>query len=153
MWKIIITSITHQLPNNYRKKKLFIKKLHTQRTFLFFQNVSDVLKTCLQDVSQDFFKISLRSLQESTKTSWRWLQDVFARCLLQYVFKAYSRELQEDVLKTFWKTKKCHSENIFKTSSRRPHQDECLPGYKKKNYIGINSKYPKKTGLTYNMLI
>ena len=118
MWKI-----THQLPNNYRKKKLFIKKLHTQRTFLFFQNVSDVLKTCLQDVSQDFFKMSSRSLQDVYQNVFK----MTSRCVckmsssirLQGIFKRTSRRRLEDILKdkkmSFWK----HLQNVFKTPSPR----------------------------------
>ena len=34
----------------------------------------------------------------------------------------------EDVLKTYWKTKKCYAEDVLKTSSTRIHQDECLVG-------------------------
>ena len=82
------------------------------------------------------------------KTSWRCLQDVFAR-RLEDVLKTSSRRLgktswrcPENVLKTSWKrledvrTRRIHircmiNKNIFvfiKMSWRRLHQDECLLG-------------------------
>ena len=79
-----------------------------QQFFIF----KDVFKTCLQDAFQ------------------RRLQDVFTRRLqdlFQDVFQDYLLVLQtrlEDVLED----KKMLHGRRFKTSSRRLHQDECLPG-------------------------
>ena len=101
----------------------------SQQTFLLFQ---DVLKTSSRHL-QDVFAIRLpktssRCLQDVLKTSCkassRRLQDRFARRLAIMS----SRRLQ-DVFKTSWKTKKCYTEDVFKTSSVRLHQDECLLGY------------------------
>ena len=69
------------------------------------------------------------------KTSWRCLQDVFAR-RLEDVLKTFWRRL-EHVLKTSWKRledvfwRRMSNKNIFvfiKKSWRRFHQDECLLG-------------------------
>ena len=111
-----------------------------QQIFLVFQVVfsviifhlsrrlEDVFKKYLQYVFQkrfqSVFKMSSRCLQDVFR---RPLKDAFARPLLQDVFKTSSRRLQEDVLqlcledvlKTSWKTKKCYTEDFFKTFLRR----------------------------------
>ena len=68
-----------------------------------------VCKTSFKDV----FKTSS---QDVFNTFSRGLQDVSARRLLQDI----SRTSCNYVLKTSWKTKKCYSGEVFKTSSRRP---------------------------------
>ena len=122
------------------------KKPATQQTFLVFQDVFNVTLFIFQDV----FKTTSRRICNTSsssvfKTSSRRLQDV-----LQDVFKAFSRRIQ-DILQDVFKTpstrlqdvfarrlaimslrrledKKCYTEDFFKTSSVRLHQDECLLG-------------------------
>ena len=68
----------------------------------FSKRLQDAFKTCSKDV---FFK-----------SSWRDLQDIFMKMSCSYV------------LKTSWKTKKCYTKYVFKASSVRLHQNECLLG-------------------------
>ena len=118
-----------------------------------WRRLENVLKILLQDV----LKMSWRRLQNVLKTSWRCLEDVL-KTFLQDVLKTSWKRL-EDVLKTysqdeyigldqdvFWRRKakanifvliktswrrllKTKTKDVFKTSSRRLHQDECLLGY------------------------
>ena len=86
----------------------------SQQTFLVFQDVFSVTRFVFQDV----LKTSSRRLQDVfairlPKMSSRRLQDVFAKRLAIMS----SRRLQ-DVFKTSWKTKKCYTEDVLKTSSR-----------------------------------
>ena len=105
---------------------LFTKALLlSQRTFFGLQ---DVLKTC----SRHVFKTSSKRLQRnnfsSSKTSWRRLEDVWARrlcwswsrrLLKMYEVGEYIR-LDQDVLKTSSEDKdERHLQDIFKTSSSR----------------------------------
>ena len=62
-----------------------------------------VFLKCLQDVLQDVFQEVFKT---SSKTSSRRLAIMSSRHL-------------QDVFKTSWKTKKCYTEDVFKTSSRR----------------------------------
>ena len=72
---------------------------------------------CLEDVLETFSKHLERPLENVFKTSLRPLA------------KMSSRHLQ-DVLKTSWRRiLKTKTKDIFKTSSRRLHQDECLVEY------------------------
>ena len=79
---------------------------------------------------EDVFSVTLFVFQDVLKTSSRRLQDVFAIRLpktssrrLQDVFKTCLQDVLQlclqDVFKTSWKTKKCYTEDVFKTSSRR----------------------------------
>ena len=96
--------------------------------------LENVLKISLQDV----LKMSWRRLEDVLKTSWRRLEDVWPR----RIYWSWPRRL-EDV---FWRRKakanifvliktssrrllKTKTKDVFKTSSIRLHQDECLPGY------------------------
>ena len=78
------------------------------------QNVLKMSSRCLGDVFA-------RSLEDVLKTSWRRLQDVFwrrkAKANISVLIKTSWRRLQD----VFWRRRR-------KTSSRRPHQDECLLG-------------------------
>ena len=87
-----------------------------------WRRLEDVLKTFLQDVLKTSWRrIAKTNILVLTKTSWRRLEDVFwrrkAKANIFVLIKTSSRRL----LKT--KTK-----DVFKTSSRRFHQDECLLG-------------------------
>ena len=73
--------------------------LSTQQTFLVFQDV---------------FKTSSRRLQRNTFRLPRPLEDVFKTCLQDVL-----QLCLQDVFKTSWKTKKCYTEDVFKTPSRR----------------------------------
>ena len=89
---------------------------------------------CLEDV----LKMSWRRLEDVLKMSWRRFQDV-----LKDVFKmSYSQDeyigLDQDVLKTPWRRLlKTKTKDIFKTSSRRLHQDECLLGVYWRPFVKI----------------
>ena len=117
--------------------------------------VPSILQSICQDLSiaqqtvlvfQDVFKKSSRRLQRNTfrlprplqdvfairlpKTSSRRLQDIFKTCL-QDVLQLYL----QDVFKTSWKTNKCYTEDVLKTSSR------CLQYvFTKTNVCWVNAK-------------
>ena len=99
-------------------------------------NFANFLRTSFQQNPSGPANISCfpRSLEDVLKTSSRRLQDVFVICLpkmssrrLQDVFKTSSKTSSRRVcktscnyvFKTSWKTKKCYTEDVFKTSSRR----------------------------------
>ena len=106
-----------------------------------WKRFEDVLKMSWQDV----LKMSWRRLEDVLKTSWRsygkmsWrrLEGVWTR----QIYWSWPRRL-EDVLKTSsedvrlrrtyssWSRRlpKTKTKGVFKTSSRRLHQDECLLG-------------------------
>ena len=71
------------------------EKWHPSKHFLFSKTSSRRL--------EDVFSVTLFVFQDVFKTC---LQDVLQLCL-------------QDVFKTSWKTKKCYTEDVFKTSSRR----------------------------------
>ena len=95
---------------------------------------------------EDVLKMSWRRLEDVLKTSWKRLEDVLKTYgqdeyigLDQDVLKTSSEDVWlikiyssssrclEDALKTFFEVddeKRLH--DVFKTSSRRLHQDECL---------------------------
>ena len=70
-----------------------------------------------------------RRLQRNNSRLPRPLEDVF-KTYLQYVFLKRLQDVfktcLQDVFKTSWKTKKCYTEDVLKTSSVRLHQDKCL---------------------------
>ena len=93
-----------------------------------------------------------RRLQRNTFRLPRRLEDVFKTYLqyvylkrlpdiLQDIFKTFPRRVCKTscnyVFKTFWKTKKCYTEDVFKTSSIRLDQDECLLGTKFGNFRAV----------------
>ena len=97
--------------------------------------------------SKDFLfsKTSWRRLNRnnlsSSKTSSRHIQDVFMTCLQGVFLKrpqnVFARHLFQDVfkktscffvLKTFWRYHWRYLQDVFKTSSVRLHQNECLLG-------------------------
>ena len=102
-----------------------------------------VLKTswrCLEDVLKTswrrFDKTSWRRLEDVLKTSWRRLEDVWPRRIywswprrLEDVF--WRRMINKDIF-VFIKSWRCllktKTKDVFKTCSRRLHQDECLLG-------------------------
>ena len=93
-----------------------------------WRRLEDVLKTFLQDVLKT-------SWQDVLKTSWRHLEDAWPK----RIYWSWPRRF-EDVLKTSsedvrlrrtyssWSRRlpKTKTKDVFKTSSRRLHQDECL---------------------------
>ena len=96
------------------------------KTFL-----QDVLKTswgrfgkmswiCLEDVLKTLWRrIAKANILVLTKTSWRRLEDVFWRRMTKAIIFVLIKTSWRRLLKT--KTK-----DVFKTSSRRLYQDECL---------------------------
>ena len=68
--------------------------------------------------SKSFFSANIscfpRRFQRNTFRLPRRLEDVLKTCL-QVVLQLYL----QDIFKTSWKTKKCYTEDVFKTSSRR----------------------------------
>ena len=121
------------------------------------QDVLKMSRRCLEDLLKTswrrFCKTSWRLLQNVLKTSWQdvlktsWkrLEDVLTR-RLEDVLKTYGQDkyigLDQDVLKTSsedvrlrrtyssWSRRllKTKTKDVFKTSSRRLRQDECLLG-------------------------
>ena len=111
----------------------------------------DVLKMswrCLEDVFQDALKMFWRRLQNVLKTSWRCLEDVFARRLENVLKTPWRCIAKTNILcltKTSWRRfedvrlrrtysswsrclLKTRTKDVFRTSSGRLHQDECLLG-------------------------
>ena len=100
---------------------------------VFARRLEDVLARRLEDVLktswrrlENVLKTSWRRMAKTnilvlTKTSWRCLEDVFWRRMINkniFVF-----------IKTSWRRlSKTKAKDVFKTSSRRLHQDECLLG-------------------------
>ena len=117
--------------------------------------LENVLKISLQDVLkmswrhlEDVFKTSWRRLEDALKRSWRRLENVLktswrriAKTNILVLTKTSWRRL-EDVfwrrkakanifvlIKTSWRRLlKTKTKDVFKTSSRHLHQDECLLG-------------------------
>ena len=86
--------------------------------------------SCFPRRLQDVLKTSSAWHFSSSKTSWRHLVGIFTIRLpkmssrrLQNVFKTSSRRVCKTscnyVFKTSWKTKKCYTEDVLKTSWRR----------------------------------
>ena len=73
---------------------------------------------------EDVFSVTPSIFQD---LSWRRPEDVF-KTYLQYVFLKRLQNVLQDVFKTSWKTNKCYTEDVFKMSLVRLHQDECLLG-------------------------
>ena len=102
---------------------------------------------------EDVLKTSWRCLEDVSKTSWRCLEDIWPRRKywswprrLEDVFKTSSEDvrlgehirLDQDVLKTSWRRLlKTKTKNVFKMSSRRLHQDECLLGSDKDIFLKL----------------
>ena len=103
---------------------------------------------------QNFLKMSSRRICE---TSWRLFEDVLKtswRCL-EDVLKTYGQDeyivLDQDVfwrhminknifvfIKTSWRRLlKMKTKDVFKTASRRVHQDECLRGRHQKGVSDV----------------
>ena len=118
---LLIYMVFQKFINCYLSLSIFLfTLLFTLLLFLFS------LKYVRKDLPSKHFLFS--------KTSSRRLEDVFRVALfrlprrLQNVFQNVLQLCLGDVFKTSWKTKKCYTEDIFKTSSVRLHQDECLLG-------------------------
>ena len=131
------------LSNDLQNFQIFYIYHSSQQTFLVFQ---DVFKTSWRRLQRNTFRLP-RRLQDVFKTYLQYvfqkrLQGVF-KMSSQDVFKTFSRRFQnvlarlffkttsrrrlatmsrrhlQDVFKTSCKTKKCYTEDVFKTSSRR----------------------------------
>ena len=95
--------------------------------------LQEVLKTpwkCLENVFarrlENFFKtswklIAMTNILVLTKTSWRNLEGVFRRSIT----KANIFVL---IKTSWWRLLKTKTKDVFKTSSKRLHQEECLVG-------------------------
>ena len=120
-----------------------LEDVRLRRTYSSWsRRLEDVLKTSSEDEDkrrlQDVFKTSWRGLEDVLKTSWRHM----AKANILVLTKTSWRRL-EDVfwrrkakanifvlIKTSWRRLlKTKTKDVFKTSSRRLHQDECLLGY------------------------
>ena len=120
--------------------------------YVFARRLEDVLKTS----SRCLAKTSWRCLKDVLKKSWKCLEDVLARRLenvLKVVFKtSWSRRIYWSwlrrlerlmteanlffLMKTSWKRfLKTKTKDVFKTSSRRLHEDEYLLGYNNTSLI------------------
>ena len=117
-----------------------------------WRRLQNILKTslrCLEDVfarrREDTLKASLRRLGKTSgrcledvlkmswrcfwKTSWKRLEDIFWRWMIKANIFVLMKTSWRRLLKT--KTK-----DVFNTSSRRLHQDECLLGCCKWTRLG-----------------
>ena len=103
----------------------------------FARRLKDVLKTFLQDV----LKTVWRCPKDVLKTSWRRLEDVWQR----RIYWSWSRRLK-NVLSRALKTK---TKDVFKKSSGRLHQEECLLG---RVYYILNAKYFAKWKVSIKMV-
>ena len=89
-----------------------------------WRRFEDTLKTfenVLRTSCQDAFKMLWRSLEDIFETSWRRLEVVFWRPMTKTNIFA--------LIKTSWRRLrhlKTKTKEVFKTSLRRFHQDECL---------------------------
>ena len=111
---LLIYMVFQKFINCYLSLSIFLfTLLFTLLLFLFS------LKYVRKDLPSKHFLFS--------KTSSRRLQDVF-RDVFKTCLQNVLQLCLQDVFKTSWKTKKCYTEDIFKTSSVRLHQDECLLG-------------------------
>ena len=90
-----------------------------RNTFRLPRRLKDVFKTYLQYV---FLKRLENVFKTTSKRLSRRIQDIFKTCL-QHVFQLCLQDV-----KTSWKTKKCYTKDVFKASSIRLHQGECLLG-------------------------
>ena len=133
-WKllkdILKTCYQEQINSMIRLEKVLKTSLHNVLK-MSWRRLQNVLKTFLQDV---------------LKTSWKCLSNTSWRCL-EDVLKTYDQDeyigLGQDVLKTpsedvcvrwiysSWSRRllKTKTKDVFKTSSRRLHQGECLLGF------------------------
>ena len=88
------------------------------------RRLEDVFKTYLQYVFQKRLQgVFKMSSQDVFKTFSRRFQNVLARLFFKTTSRrrlaTMSRRHLQDVFKTSCKTKKCYTEDVFKTSSRR----------------------------------
>ena len=98
--------------------------------------------SCFPRRLENVFSITLFVFQDVLKTSWRRLQDIFTirlpktfsrrvcKTSCNYVFKTFSRRLQdvlEDKKMLHWR-RLTRLQDVFKASSVRLHQGECLLG-------------------------
>ena len=126
--------------------------------------LENVLKISLQDV----LKTSWRRLENVLKTSWRRmaktnilvLTKTFWRRLEDVFWRRMTKENIFVLIKTSWKRLlKTKTKDIFKTFSRRLHQDECLLGSNanvymdKQFYISFKIILKKVFGLQNTRLI
>ena len=115
-----------------------------------FQNVLKTSWRCLAEVFarclEDVLKTSWRCLEDILKMSWRLLEDIFVRRLEdvwpRWIYWSWSRRPQDVfwrrmskanifvLIKTSWiRLLQMKTKDVFKTSSVRLHQDECLLGW------------------------
>ena len=98
--------------NNLSSSKTFSRRICKTSYKNVFKRSSRRLRRTSSRRFQDVYKMSSKRLQDVLRlvckiSSLRPLQDVF------------KRSSRRRLAKTSWKTKKCYTENVFKTSSRR----------------------------------
>ena len=100
---------------------------------MFWRRLEDVLKMYWRR----FCKTSWRRLEDILKTSWRCLEDVWPRRMywswprrLQDILKTSSEDvrLRRTYSSSWRRLLKTKTKDVFKTSLRLFHQDECLLG-------------------------
>ena len=99
-----------------------IKRLHLTGSMiwyvlLYFSAIYSIYQHSNFDTSINYLCILFCSVPVNISCLPRRLQDILARRLPQDLFKNMSGKL---VLKMSWKTKKCHTKEVFKMSSVRP---------------------------------
>ena len=137
--KFLKTSLQDVLKMSWWRLQNVLKTSWRCLEDVFARRLEEVLNTswkCLSKTSwrrlQDILKTFL---QDVWKTSWRRFEDILAR-RLEDALKTSSEDvygkyiwLDENVLKTSWRHPlKTKTKDVFKTSWRRLHQDECLLG-------------------------
>ena len=119
--------------------KIFFKEPFGQ--LLLHKHLQSFQKWCHTYFLAEYFlglKKSRRRLQDVLETSWRRLEDVWPRRIywswprhLEVVLKTSSEDVRlrrtySSLSRRLLKTKR---KDVFKTSSRRLYQDECLLGW------------------------
>ena len=119
---------------------------------MFWRSLEDVFKTsrrCLEDILKTSWRrledIAKTNILVLTKTSWRRLEDVFWR-----------RKAKANIfvlIKTSWRRLlKTKTKDVFKMSSRRLHQDECLLGNVPYNFL-YSSSYHENLFIKDSLLL
>ena len=141
-WYVLKAFWRHLCKTSWRRLQNVSKA--SWRCLKSWRRLENVLKTswkCLEDVfARRLEEVLKKFWRRLGKTSWRRLEDVL-KTFLQDVLKTFWRHFVrrlEDVLKTYDQDEyidldqdvlKTKTKDVFMTSSRRLHQDECLLGY------------------------
>ena len=120
---VLKTSWQDVLKMSWRRLENVLKTSWRCLEDVFARRLENVLKTSWRRLGKTSWRrIAKTNILVLTKTSSRRLEDVSWRC------KAEANIFV--LIKTSWRRlPKAKTKDVFKTSSRRLHQDECLLGY------------------------